>query len=141
MLFMLKEVNQNSESPPGNNCQVDNHDEKKVALLGISFFLIIGAYSILRPLKTSIFLGFVGKEYQPIQKILSMIIMIPLMLGYSKLIDKLKKHQSVYFFLLLYAALGVTFAYLFLHPVYGVKNTQTSSSRLLGWSFEFVMDS
>ena len=122
------------------NFQIDVYDQKKIVLSACTFFFIIGAYSILRSLKTSIFLGFVGKEYLPIAKILSIVIMIPVMLLYSKLIDKLKRYQAVYFFLVLYAILGIIFSYFFFHPVYGIKNTQTSPYRILGWLFEFSMD-
>lgn len=122
------------------NLQLGVYDRKKVVLSACTFFFIIGAYSILRSLKTSIFLGFVGKEYQPIAKIISIVIMIPVMLFYSKLIDKLKRYQAVYFFLIFYAILGIIFSYCFFHPVYGIKNTQTSPYRVLGWLFEFSMD-
>jgi len=122
------------------NFQIDVYDKKKIVLSAFTFFFIIGAYSILRSLKTSIFLGFVGKEYQPIAKILSIVIMIPVMLLYSKLIDKLKRYQAVYFFLIFYAILGIIFSYFFFHPTFGIKNTQTSPYRILGWLFEFSMD-
>jgi len=122
------------------NFQLDVYDKKKAFYSACAFFFVIGAYSILRSLKTSIFLGFVGKEYQPIAKIISIVIMIPVMLFYSKLIDKLKRYQAVYFFLICYAILGIIFSYYFFHPVYGIKNTQTSPYRILGWMFEFSMD-
>ncbi len=120
--------------------QLDQYEITKVIYLSLAFFFIIGSYSILRSLKTSIFLGFVGKEYQPIAKILSIVLMIPAMLAYSKLIDKLKRYQVVYFFLAFYACLGILFSLLFMHPVYGIKNTVTDAYRITGWSFEIFMD-
>lgn len=120
--------------------QLDPNETTKLIYLSVSFLFIIGSYSILRSLKTSVFLGFVGKEYQPIAKILSIVLMIPAMLAYSKLIDVLKRYQVVYFFLALYAVIGVVFACLFFHPVYGVKNTVTDPYRITGWAFEIFMD-
>ncbi len=120
--------------------QIDTHEATKLIYLSISFLFIIGSYSILRSLKTSVFLGFVGREYQPIAKILSIALMFPAMLLYSKLIDVIKRYQVVYFFLAFYAIIGIIFACLFLHPVYGVKNTSTDVYRMTGWAFEIFMD-
>ncbi|KKQ49674.1 MAG: hypothetical protein US69_C0003G0029 [candidate division TM6 bacterium GW2011_GWF2_38_10] len=120
--------------------QIDKHEKTKLICLSIAFLFIIGSYSILRSLKTSVFLGFVGKEYQPIAKIMSIILMFPAMLLYSKIIDSLRRYQVVYFFLALYAIIGFTFAFIFKHPVYGVQNTTPSIYRITGWAFEFFMD-
>ena len=107
----------------------------KLILLSFSFFFIIGSYSILRPLKVSVFLGMVGKEYEPITKILSIIILVPCMLLYAKLVDKLRRYQVVYFFLLFYIIGLILFAIGLSHPVLGLKNTDAGISRTLGWSF------
>jgi AAA family ATP:ADP antiporter len=123
-----------------NHLQIDRHDKIKLICLAMSFFFIIGSYSILRSLKASVFLGLVGKEYLPLAKIMGIVLMVPAMIGYSKLIDTLKRYQVVYFFLLLYAVLGIAFAITLTHPVYGLHNTQTSPYRILGWAFEIFMD-
>jgi AAA family ATP:ADP antiporter len=120
--------------------QVDAHDTLKLVLAALTFFFIIGAYSILRSLKTSIFLGFVGREYEPFSKIISIIITIPAMIVHAKVTDNLKKHQVVCFFLGMYTILVTLFTFLFAHPVYGVSNTLTSPYRLTGWAFEISMD-
>lgn len=124
----------------GKYLQVDSYDAVKVVFSAATFFFIIGSYSILRSLKTSIFLGFVGREYEPLAKIFSIIITVPVMLLYAKIIDKFKKHQAVYCFMLFYAILTLFFAYCFAHPVYGIKNTQTHPYRIIGWTFEIFMD-
>lgn len=108
--------------------------------LALSYFFIIAAYSILRPLKASIFLGMVGKEYLPLSKIINVVAMIPFMFLYSKLIDRLKRHQTAYFFLFFYACFVLVFTYFLVHPTYGLKNTQTNPWRLIGWIYEFAMD-
>jgi AAA family ATP:ADP antiporter len=120
--------------------QIDEHDKTKLVYLAFSFLFIIGAYSILRPLKTSVFLAFVGRDYLPKAKIVSIFMLFPVMLCYSKLIDKVRRYQVAVSVLFLYAVIGIGFALIFLHPVYGVKNTQTNPYRLLGWFFEFFMD-
>src|SRR3990172_5518018 len=106
-----------------NYLQIDRYDAKKLILATITFFLIIGAYSILRSLKTSIFLAFVGREYEPISKILSILFTIPAMIIHTRITDQFKKHQVVYAFIGFYAVVTLIFAWLFLHPIYGISNT------------------
>ena len=114
-----------------NYLQLDNNEIKKLIMLGLSFFFIISSYSILRSLKTSIFLGLVGVEYQPYTRFITPILMIPCMFFYSKLVDHLKRHQIVYVILCIYAFLSIIFTFLFLHPVYGIQNTMAGPDRIL----------
>jgi AAA family ATP:ADP antiporter len=120
--------------------QLNRYDVIKLLLSGLAFFFVIGAYSILRSLKTSIFVAFIGVEYEPYAKVVSILVTIPTMLLYAKIIDRVKKHQAVYVVLAFYVALTICFAYLFTHPVYGVSNTEASPYRLVGWIFEIFMD-
>ncbi len=119
---------------------LERYDVVKLLLSGMAFFFVIGAYSILRSLKTSIFVAFVGVEYEPYAKVVSILVTIPTMLLYAKVIDRVKKHQAVYVVLSFYVALTLFFAYLFTHPAYGVSNTLASPYRLVGWVFEIFMD-
>lgn len=123
-----------------NYLQFDSNDLKKLFLMAFGYFFIIASYSILRPIKTSLFLGLVGKEYQPWTRFITPFMMFPVMLGYSKLVDKVKRHQIVYTIIGLAALLSIIFALLLAHPVLGVKNTFTSPYRILGWGFEIFMD-
>lgn len=123
-----------------NYLQLDEFDLLKLILLACTFFCIIGSYSILRPLKTSVFLGLVGKEYQPISRLLSLLVIFPCGFLYSRLVDKLKRHHIFYTVIGIYAILCLTFSLLLAHPTIGVKNTATSPDRLLGWIFEVFMD-
>lgn len=120
--------------------QLDDYDLLKLLLLAVTFFCIIGSYSILRSLKTSIFLGLVGKEYQPISRFISLFIIFPCGIFYSKLVDKFKRQQIFYAIIGAYAVLSLIFAVLFAHPTMGIKNSVTSPDRILGWSFEVFMD-
>lgn len=120
--------------------QTEQDDALKLIILALTNFFIIGSYSILRSLKTSIFLGLVGKEYAPHTRIITILLLIPTMILYAKLVDRLKRYQLVYFFLGVYGILCIVFAYFLNHSVYGLHNTLTSPWRLLGWSFEIFMD-
>lgn len=120
--------------------QVDEYDITKLIYLGFAFFFIIGSYSILRSLKTSIFLEFVGREYIPVAKIIAVGLLFPVMFLYSRLIDSVRRYQVAMSMIVGYFILGIIFSLIFLHPVYGVKNTEASPNRLIGWVFEFFMD-
>lgn len=123
-----------------NRLHFDSYETTKIIFSAATFFFVIGSYSILRSLKTSIFLGFVGREYEPLAKILSIVVTVPVILLYAKVVDKFKRHQAVYFFIGFYAIFAFVFAYWFAHPAYGLSNTQTSPYRLVGWAFEIFMD-
>ena len=69
---------------------------KKFVLLAITFGLTIGVYWMLRPLKDGVFLITSGTSNQPIAKILSMVVLFPLILVYSYLVDKVQRHKLFY---------------------------------------------
>ncbi|MBM3886934.1 hypothetical protein FJ364_03290 [Candidatus Dependentiae bacterium] len=114
---------------------------KKFIMLATGFFFLIGPYWLLKTLKDSIFVNTVGPEHQPMVKILSLILSLPLVLIYSKLVDILSKEKMVYFLVTLYGTLGMIFVYFFYHPTIGLANTTSDSSRLIGWLFVLYVDS
>lgn len=118
----------------------EDYDLKKLLLLGLTFLFIIGTYSVIRPLKTSVFLSLVGKEYQPLTKIITMIMLIPVLFLYSKLVDKLRRHKVVYYFLIFYIVVIISMALVLMHPVIGLQNTNTSPLRIFGWIFYLLID-
>lgn len=120
--------------------QIDAFDKIKLIYLAFSFFFIIGSYSILRSLKSSIFIGLVGAEFLPYVKIVSILFLIPVMFLYSKLVDSVRRYQVAMTVILLYATLCIVFSCLLLHPIYGIKNTQADAHRFVGWAFELFMD-
>lgn len=112
---------------------VNKEELKKFELLSLIFFLIIGAYWSLRLLKNTIFvkvafpveLGWAkgaGLGFQPLAKKLSPIIVLVMVLIYSRLIDKFKKHQLFYIICTFY---GVIFTLLttilFIKDIYGME--------------------
>ncbi len=123
-----------------NFFNIEKNDRIKLVNLAITFFFIIGSYSVLRSLKASIFLGFVGREYQPLAKIVALAMLFPVMFLYSKMVDKVRRYQVVLIVFMVYAVICIIFAAIFTHPVYGIRNSVTSPYRLVGWLFEFFMD-
>ena len=112
----------------------------KLLLLSSCFFFVIASYSIIKPLKTSVFNSLVGIDYLPMTKYLTIILMIPAMFLYSSLVDRVRRYQVAYFFFSLYALLCLLFAYFLMHPAYGLTNTFQSKYRVLGWAFYVLMD-
>lgn len=118
----------------------DTHERTKILLLATAFFLLIGSYTVARELKDSIFTSVVGLAYVPKAKQLAMLVLIPAILFYARLVDKLRKQQLLYLFTGLYAAGLLISAYLVGHPVIGLSNTVASVDRLFGWFFYFFIE-
>ncbi len=119
---------------------MQREERLKLILLGISFFLVIGAYSLVRELKSSMFMSIVGKEYVPMARMLAMFLLIPATLFYSFLVDKMKRYQLLYFYSIAYGIAGLFCVYLVGHPTIGLPNTETSAHRLFGWFFYFFIE-
>lgn len=113
----------------------------KVFYLSFTFLLMMGCLVLWRPLKMAIFSKMVGAQFIPEAKLYFMLILIPLILLYSKMVDWLRRHQLLYCFTLFHAVGGIIFYFFLSHHGYGIANTQTSSSRVLGWLFYFFMES
>lgn len=124
----------------GSLLNLSYFERKKIALLGGNLFCVIAAYSVLRPLKTSVFLKLVGISYQPYTKLLMIAIIFPVMYLYAVLIDRVKKENIVHIIFVGYAVACLLFAYFLFDPVTGLPNTETSPRRLVGWLFYIAMD-
>lgn len=118
----------------------DQNERSKVILLSICFFLVIGGYTLIKELKDSVFLSVVGKESLPLAKMLSMIVLIPMVVLYSKLVDALRQSNLLCFYALIYSMGGLICVYFLGHPTIGLSNTDTSTTRLFGWFFYFFLE-
>ncbi len=106
---------------------------KKFGMLASIFFLIIGSYAMVRPLKDAVFMRTVGKLYLPYARIASFALLIPLLLLYAKLVDLFQKHQLFYIICSCYVALFLFISYALTSPMHGLANTTQDKWRLLGW--------
>ena len=96
---------------------------KKFLKLGGIFALVIGVYWTLRPLKDSIFSSIVGVTYQPMAKLVSLIVLFPLVIIYSKLVDKFSREKLFYVIGTPIIIGVIIFGLLFYHPTIGLANT------------------
>lgn len=114
---------------------------QKFGLLAVIFGFIIGNYWALRPIKDSIFGTTVGVDYQPWAKWLSVLVIVPLVLLYSKLIDTFPRHKVFYGLVAAYAFMALAFSAFFMHPTIGLANTVESPSRIIGWLWYVYVES
>lgn len=119
---------------------VKKYEQLKFFLLTIAFCLVIGAYTIVKELKDTIFVGIVGKLYMPKAKFLVIFFLIPAALLYATLVDNIRRYQLLSFYCFLYGIILLFFTYILGSPEYGLANTQTSPWRVFGWLFFFVLE-
>jgi len=118
------------------------HKERrtKVLLLGVVFFFLSACQAIWRPLKTSIFAKIVGAHGVASAKLYVLFYIIPLLIFYSYLVDKLKRHQLLYAFSLFHSTIGlIFFGVLSYWPIATIQ--QSPSLKIFGWIFYFFMES
>lgn len=116
------------------------HERLKLLLLSVVFFFIIASYTIIKELKDSIFVAVVGKGYIPYAKTLTMIVLVPAILFYSFLVDRLRRYHLLYVYAIFYGILGLVFAVLLNHPTIGLVNSDTSPYRWFGWIFYIFVE-
>lgn len=117
-------------------------DERvKVLLLSLSFFCIIGTYTVVRTLKDSLFTSIVGgKESLAVAKLWSMVLLIPAILLFSKLVDVMRRAHLLTLYSLIYGIGGLVIGYYVAHPTIGLPNTEQSVDRIFGWIVYFFLD-
>ena len=121
--------------------EFDPEELTKFILLGLVFGLIIGVYWTFRPLKDSLFQDIVGGEWQPRAKMLSLLVIFPLVIIYSKLVDMLPRHKLFYFMAAIYSTATLLIAYFMFDPQIGLENLHASPDRYLGWLWYVFVES
>lgn len=114
---------------------------RKFSLLGGIFFLLIGAYWILRTQKDAVFDSLVGLSYQPKAKLLSWVVSIVLVLGYSKLVDSVGKRQLFIFLAAFFGALFLGVGACLAFAPFGFADSTQGPHRLFGWFIYVVIES
>lgn len=120
---------------------------KKFSLLGGIFSFTIGVYWLLRPIKDGVFNQYVGAQYIPTAKLVSLIVVIPLVILYSKLVDAFPRQRVFYALSVIYALIALGLGLVMLHGHYGIYSPAITPQaghadflgRLVGWvSYTFV---
>lgn len=122
---------------------------QKFLRLGVIFALVIGIYWTLRPLKDSIFSTmvhtdpnpkFIG-QYLAWAKIVSLVLLFPLVILYSKLVEKYPRQHMFYAMGVIYAVITLIFGIIFMMPGIGLSNTVGSLWRIPGWLWYVFVES
>jgi ATP:ADP antiporter, AAA family len=112
---------------------------KKFSLLGGIFSFTIGVYWLLRPIKDGVFNQYVGAQYIPTAKLVSLVVVIPLVIIYSKLVDMFPRQRVFYALSIIYALLALGLGLIMLHPELGIHMAVSKAGhptiwgRLVGW--------
>ncbi len=114
---------------------------KRFGMLSITLMCIIGGYWLMRPLKDGLFMKIVGRPYIPYAKMLSVLIIFPLVLIYSKLVDLVEKQKLFYLICGFYGFSFLIYGILLQSPTIGLANTQQDKWRLLGWFIYLTIES
>lgn len=115
-------------------------ERKKFILYGGLFFFIIGIYWSLRCLKDSVFNAFVGSEHTWMAKILSLIIVFPVVIGYSYLVDIFPRHRLFYAMAGIYAAIFVGLSFLLGSSTMGICAPGDMQCKWLGWASYILIE-
>jgi ATP:ADP antiporter, AAA family len=119
---------------------VEPQERLKLLFLAVSFFFVIAGYTIARDLKDAIFLNIVGREWVPAAKVISMIILVPAILFYSFLVDRVRRYQLLMIYASFYSSMLLIIAYFVGHPTIGMMNVNPSPLRLFGWLVYFLIE-
>lgn len=117
-----------------------NKNSLKLGILGIAIFLVMGAYTIFKELKDSVFMIIVGAQYLPDVKAISLFLMIPMVILYSWLSERMRREHLLICCLLFYGIGGLLTTYLIQHPTIGLSNTVSSQFRFFGWFFYLFLE-
>ncbi len=73
----------------------EKEEFKKFLRMGLIFAMIIGVYWTLRPLKDAIFIQLVDKLHLPYAKTISVLALLPLVMFYTKLLEKTSREKML----------------------------------------------
>jgi ATP/ADP translocase len=120
-------------------------------LVQASFFslllcFIVGIYWMMRSLKDSVFATIVGLEYQPMAKMLSLVVVTLLLFCYNKIVDCVPRHNLFAVICGGYSAVFVLTAVMLTSTTFGLNGPDgeplpPSPSRWLGWIHYFAIES
>lgn len=120
---------------------------KKFLRMGFIFSLIVGIYWTLRTLKDSIFIHLVDKMYLPYAKTISVLALIPLVIVYTKLLDRVSRERMLIILPLSYGITTLIFSILILFAQSTSIEVVNGSTvlmyymKLLGYLWYFFVDS
>jgi len=112
----------------------EREEFKKFLRMGLIFAFIIGIYWTIRPLKDALFVHFVGSIQLPFAKTVSLIGLMPMVIFYTKLLEKNSREKMLILLPTLYSIALVVFS-LILYNFQGAKELYPFGTKILGYLF------
>jgi len=119
---------------------IDPSERLKIFFLSAAYFCIIAGYTVAKELKDTVFNAIVGYEYIPKARIIAMLVLVPAILFYALLVDRIRRYQLLTYYSMFYGVMAIVFAFFLNHPSIGMANTAQSPYRLFGWLFYFFLE-
>lgn len=113
----------------------------KFVRLALIFAFTIGVYWLINPLKDTVFISIVGKQWLAYAKIFSICLLFPLLMIYGKLVDIFARHRMFYVICSIYTLCSLLFAYFLNDPSIGLSNTIADGGRFIGWFWYAFVES
>jgi AAA family ATP:ADP antiporter len=107
----------------------EREEFKKFLRLGAIFSCIIGAYWTLRILKNAVFANLVGATYLPWAKTVSILTLFPLVMIYTKMLDRFSREKMFYILSAIYGILTLLFSILLTMEHIGQAPTEVIACR------------
>ncbi len=125
----------------------EKEEFKKFLRMGLIFALIIGVYWTLRPLKDAVFIQLVGSLKLPFAKTISVIALLPLVMFYTKLLEKTSREKMLVILPTFYGILILGFSILFMQVQSSFSSEGASSEfsqmgiQVIGYSWYLFVES
>ncbi|MCK4499381.1 hypothetical protein KAU11_02725 [Candidatus Babeliales bacterium] len=122
---------------------LEGEEKKKFGLLALTFFSIIGVYTMMKMFKDAFFIELVGVRYIPAAKLVSPIIFTLVLLLYNKIIPIFRKHKLFIIVCSFYAAIYAGMGYLYSHPSILTISPYVAwiPGKVLGWAGYVLIES
>lgn len=121
--------------------ELSRSERNKFISYGALFFVIIGIYWLLRCIKDPTFSAFVDSTQVWKAKIVSLLVVFPLVAGYNYLVDKFSRHRLFYAMSAIYAVILLVLWFFVRNECYGLPAAKCDRWSLLGWIAYVVIES
>jgi AAA family ATP:ADP antiporter len=112
----------------------EKEEFKKFLRMGLTFACVIGAYWTIRTLKNSMFGVLAGPHLLPWGKVVSIMVLIPMVMLYTKILDKVTRERAFYGISMFYGVMTVVFALLLANGSIGEASEAVIAART-GWTW------
>lgn len=98
----------------------EREEFKKFLRMGVTLSCILGVYWVMRGLKASVFAQLVGAASEPYAKTASILILIPVVMLYTKILERYSREKAFYGISLFYGLATVGFSLLLANGTFGL---------------------